>query len=105
MGIKLSQYADDTVLILDGSRESLLSSLSMLDDFSKVFGLRSNDKKKKAVWIGASIGNDEILLSGKKIEFPKDRVKSPGVWVPIEPELSASLNYNEKLEKVKEILD
>ena len=39
------------------------------------------------------------------MEFPKDRVKSPGVWVSIEPELSASLNYNEKLEKVKEILD
>ena len=105
MGIKLSQYADDTALILDRSRESLLSSLSMLDDFSKVFGLRSNDKKKKAVWIGASMGNDEILLSGKKIEYPKDRVKFPGVWVSIEPELSASLNYNEKIEKVKEILD
>ena len=40
MEIKLSQYADDTTLILDGSRESLLSSLAMLDDFSKVSGLR-----------------------------------------------------------------
>ena len=45
--IKLSQYADDTTLILDGSRESLLSSLAMLDDFSKVSDLRLNDKKRK----------------------------------------------------------
>jgi len=37
--IKLSQYADDTTLILDRSHESLLSSLTMLDDFSKVSGL------------------------------------------------------------------
>jgi len=50
--IKISQYADDTTLILDGSRESLLASLKMLDDFSKVSGLRLNEKKTEA-----SIGN------------------------------------------------
>ena len=58
--IKLSQYADDTTLILDGSHESLLSSLAMLEDFSKVSGLRLNDKKTEALWICASIGNDKI---------------------------------------------
>ena len=31
--IKLSQYADDTTLILDGSRESLTASLKTLDNF------------------------------------------------------------------------
>ena len=100
MEIKLSQYADDTTLILDGSRESLLSSLAMLDDFSKVSGLRLNDKKTEALWIGASIGNDKILVPGKELKWPKDKVKSLGLWVSTDPELSASLNYNEKLEKV-----
>ena len=49
--IKLSQsqYADDTTFILDGSRESFLSSLAMLDDFSKVSGLRLNDRKTEAL--------------------------------------------------------
>ena len=104
MEIKLSQYANDTALILDGSRESLLSSLAMLDDFSKVSGLRLNDKKMEALWIGASIGNDKILVSGKELKWPKDKVKSLGLWVSTDPELSASLNNNEKLEKVKELL-
>ena len=49
--IKLSQYTDDTTLILDGSRESLVASLAMLDDFSKVSGLKLNDKKMEALWI------------------------------------------------------
>ena len=102
--IKLSQYADDTTLILDGSCESLVSSLAMLDDFSKVSGLRLNDKKTEVLWIGASIGNDKILLSGKELKWPKDKVKSLGLWISTDRELSASLNYNEKLEKVKEIL-
>ena len=79
--IKLSQYADDTTLILDGSHESLLSSLAMLDDFSKVSGLRLNDKKTEALWIGASIGNDKIQLSGKELKWPKDKVKSIGLWI------------------------
>ena len=95
--IKLSQYADDTTLILDGSDESLRSSLATLDDFSKVSGLRLNDKKTEALWIGASIGNDKILLPGKELKWPKDKVKSLGIWISTNPELSASLNYNEKL--------
>ena len=102
--IKLSQYADDTTLILDGSDESLRSSLATLDDFSKVSSLRLNDKKTEALWIGASIGNDKILLPGKELKWPKDKVKSLGIWISTNLELSASLNYNEKLEKVKEIL-
>ena len=102
--IKLSQYADDTTLILDGSHESLLSSLAMLEDFSKVSGLRLNDKKTEALWIGASIGNDKIQVLGKELKWPEDKVKSLGLWISTDRELSASLNYNEKLEKVKEIL-
>ena len=102
--IKLSQYADDTTLILDGSRESLLSSLAMLEDFSKVSGVRLNDKKTEALWIGASIGNDKIQLFGKELKWPKGKVKSLGLWISTDRELFASLNYNEKLEKVKEIL-
>ena len=102
--IKLSQYADDTTLILDGSHESLLSSLAMLEDFSDVSGLRLNDKKTEALWIGANIGNDKIQLFGKELKWPKDKVKSLGLWISTDRELSASLNYNEKLKKVKEIL-
>ena len=41
--IKLSQYADDTTLTLDGSKKSLVASLEMLDDFYEVSGLRLTD--------------------------------------------------------------
>ena len=88
MKIKLSQYAEGTTLILDGSHESLLSSLAMLDDFSEVSGLRCNDKKTEALWIGTSIGNDKILFSGKELMWPRHEVK----WISTDPELSAFLN-------------
>ena len=102
--IKISQYKDDTTVILDGSRESLLSSLKMLDDFSKVSRLRLNDKKTEALWIGASIGNEKIKLPGRVLKWPNEKVKSLGLWTSTNPKLSASLNYSEKLDKFKEIL-
>ena len=46
--VKISQYADDTTLILDGSPASLTTSLQILDFFSEVFGLRLNSKKTEA---------------------------------------------------------
>ena len=35
--MKISQYADDTTLILDGSKESLTSSLHILDNLTDIW--------------------------------------------------------------------
>ena len=50
---KLSQYADDTTLILDGSEESFLESVILIETFGSISGLRLNIKKTEALWIGS----------------------------------------------------
>ena len=102
--IKLSQYADDTTFILDGTKESLKASLKTLDDFYEVSGLKLNDKKTEALWIGANSGNDGISTPGRNFKWPKYKVKALGVWFSIDPEATATLNYNEKLDKVRNVL-
>lgn len=102
--IKISQYADDTTLILDGSEQALLSALSMLDEFSKASGLKLNEKKTEALWIGSSIGNDKLSLPGKELKWPESKVKTLGLWLSVEPEIAALLNYDEKVEKIRKIL-
>ena len=102
--IKLSQYADDTTLILDGSRESLTASLKTLDDFYEISGLKLSDKKTEALWIGANCGNEEISLPGRNFKWPKHKVKALGVWLSVDPEATATLNYDEKLDKIRNIL-
>ena len=100
--IKLSQYADDTTLLLDGTKESLSASFKMLDDFYEVSGLKLNDKKKtEALRIGVNSGNDGISIPGRNFKWPKYKVKALGVWFSIDPEVTATLNYNEKLDKVR----
>ena len=92
---KLSQYTDDTTLILDGSRESLMACLQMLDNFYAVSGLRLNDKKTEALWIGSKCGNSEMHMPEKNFKWPKHKVKALGVWLIVEPEATANLCYNE----------
>ena len=50
--IKMSQYADDTTLILDGSRQSLMAALNTLETYVVISGLLVNTDKTQIVWIG-----------------------------------------------------
>ena len=97
--IKLSQYADDTTLILDGSEESLLESLKIIEHFANISGLRLNDKKTEALWIGARVNWHFKLCLEKNFKWPKKKVRALGVWLSTDPDVTISLNYKEKMEK------
>ena len=53
---KLSQYADDTTMILDGSELSLSRTLLLLDNFAISSGLKINYEKTEPLWIGSTLG-------------------------------------------------
>ena len=42
--VKVSQYADDTTLILDGTEESVRASLLLIEAFGNISGLRLNNE-------------------------------------------------------------
>ena len=44
----LSQYADETTLILDGSEKSFLEALKIIESFGNIFGLKLNNSKTEA---------------------------------------------------------
>ena len=102
--IKLSQYADDATLILDGSQDSLSAALNVLDDFGEVSGLKLNSKKTEALWIGSNSGRNETLAPERNFRWQKDKAKSPGIWFAMDPDNTVFLNYKEKLEKIRTIL-
>ena len=74
--IKLSQYADDTTLILDGSEESFLESLKIIGYFGNISGLKLNSKKTEALWIGASGEWHFKLCPQKDFKRPKKKTQS-----------------------------
>ena len=79
--VKISQYADDTTHILDGSENSLTSAIQILRDFNKISGSKLNDSKAEALWIVFKIGHEQILVSGKTFKSPKYKVKTRSVAV------------------------
>ena len=50
---KISQYADDTSLFLDGSPATMDGILQELDFFANISGLKINFSKTKMIWIGS----------------------------------------------------
>ena len=102
--IKLSQYADDTTLVLDGSEESLKESIELLDSFGRASGLRLNSKKTEALWIGSKANVPLKLCPDADFKWQREKVKTLGVWLSTNPDITMLQYYNEKLEKVRAIL-
>ena len=49
---KITQFADDTTIILDGTQQSLQATLNTLEVFGSYSGLKMNKEKSKIIWIG-----------------------------------------------------
>ena len=98
--IKISQYADDTNMILDGSKKFFTSALLDLEVFCEISGLRLNSKKTEFLWIGACTGRQDKLCPKKDLRWVTDKLKASGVWISSDPMVSMEGKYNEKLLKI-----
>ena len=101
---KISQYADDTTLILDGTKSSIERSFWLLNIFAKLSGLKVNYEKTEALWIGSFKNRTDKLEINQNINWSSRKVKALGVWFSISKEEAVMLNYQEKKEKISKIL-
>ena len=85
---KISQYADDTSVILDGTETSLNQTLEELDYFSRISGLSINFDKTQLVWIGAEKFSSRSIKTKWKLSWGKNNFRLLGI------------NFNTDLEKM-----
>ena len=71
---KISQYTDDTTMILDGSQSSFSRTLYLFDAFGSMSSLKVNYDKTESLWIGSSKNSNSILFSNKQITWAKGKV-------------------------------
>ena len=76
---KLSQFADDTSLILDGKEKSLSEALAELDWFVKISGLNIIFSKTQVIWFASKIYSEEVLCSGRNLTWGMTSFKLLGV--------------------------
>ena len=102
--IKLSQYAEDTTLILNVNQDSLSTALGTVENFGNFSSLKLDDKKTEALWIGSMVGKKGKLLLEKFLNSLKIKVKVLGAWISTDPAVTLKLNYTEKVDKIRNIL-
>ena len=75
----LSQYADDTQIFLDGSERSLRSTLRILHKFYLMSGLKINEDKTKALWIGSMANLELKMCNDNNLDWDQNSIKILGV--------------------------
>jgi len=89
---KLSQFADDTQLLLDGSKQSLASTINLLEEYEMMSGLKVNFDKSEIASIGSSKGIKYNIE--KDIKWQSEQLKVLGVTIPIDGKLNKIINLN-----------
>ena len=98
---RLSQFADDTTLILDGSQKTLGRSLYILERFGEISGLKVNCEKTEVLLKRSN----QILCPDKNLTWANGKVKALGVWFCVDNEESLKKNYEDKVRNVENVLN
>ena len=97
----LLQYADDTILFLDGSEKSLKSALDLLFQFSKFSGLKPNISKTKAIWIGSKVNSTDILNNDSELQWTTQPFNILGVIYTADLHDVEQLNFDDKFSNIQ----
>ena len=66
---KITQFADDTTIILNGTSVHLLAALNTLEVYRSYSGLKINTDKTKLIWIGKKRFCQNIIECGKDLDW------------------------------------
>jgi len=101
---KLSQFADDTTILLDGTEQSLNETLTAIQDFSNISGLNVNFDKTNVVWIGKNKYSCYTIKTKWKLNWMQHSFKMLGINFHVDLSKMVKINYDEKIVKMENIL-
>ena len=98
---RIGQYADDTFLFMDGTKNSLDSAINCLKEFENFSGLKINLDKCEAIWLGKKKGSLDTLQS--HIKFVTD-FKLLGIIFPNNLKTFSNVNIEPKINEIEKLL-
>ena len=101
---KITQFADDTTIILDGSERSLLSALNTIEIFGTASGLKMNTSKTKLIWIGRKKFSKEKINTNCKLEWGATDFSFLGIEFNAELNKIPEINFPNVLSKIDKLL-
>ena len=100
----VSQYADDTSLILDATEESLKNALNTITYYSKFSGLSMNHDKTRVIWLGAMKGSSNRLCKNLNLNWDQGQFTFLGVKFSTDLREIIDINFEKKLREIKDLL-
>ena len=101
---KLTQFADDTTLFLDGTRGSLLAALNVLEVFGSFSGLVMNSEKTQLIWIGKKRYCKETIDTDRPLLWHSKCFRLLGLDFSINLNEMANMNYLKAIENIEKTL-
>ena len=97
----LSQFADDTTILLDGTGNSLNEALMILNMFALASGLKLNTTKTRAVWIRSQKFSGETFNHRLKLAWSQTNFTILSIKFSCNLDTIVGLNYNVKLAEIE----
>ena len=98
----LEIYADDLTIFLNPNRDSLKNTVSVLNSFYLLSGLKISLSKTKAVWFGSAHDSDIKLCPELELNWVK---KFELLGINFDNNLeSMSKNFDQKIAKIEKLL-
>ena len=100
---KITQFADDTTIFLDGSRDSLIATLNTLEIFGSLSGLKVNTDKTKIILFGKKHSRD-MYETPQKLDWGTTEFNLLGLQFSVDLNKIPAMNYSLILNKIEKIL-
>ena len=103
--IKISQYADDTSLFLDGSQEGFEKCVNILLEYAKYSGLAMNFDKTKVIWFGCQDENKPVFMPELNFDWNPEKFTLLGVEFTQKLDNISDYNIENKLGEIQRIIN
>ena len=101
---KITQYADDTVIICNGSKSSLYEVHNVLNNFTNISGLKVNFTKSFLFPLGPFVSNQPNHQKNFVYPFCTGPITYLGISFTFHHDDFFRLNYVPKLSRIKNLL-
>ena len=100
---KLTQFADDTTLMLNVTKKSLNAAINTLIMFGSFSGLTINTDKTKLIWIGKKSYSSEKIDTNQTLKWGATSFDLLGINFSVNLEQMTKLNYMPVIASIKKL--